>query len=176
MIICYTNHALDQTLEGLLDETDQIVRFGDQSKNKLMQKFTFKEVGMNRDHLVDGAFKHLHWKTKQERNELSEEFSRIHAQEEAVKQPDSEKVQLEMLSVTKRLFELKQLDTFFKIRDKRVFGMTTTFAARCHVLLELLEIPIGKYLLEKLFLVHLNLKEKCPIDEVTKSVCLSVCP
>uniref|UniRef100_A0A336MJY3 CSON002182 protein n=1 Tax=Culicoides sonorensis TaxID=179676 RepID=A0A336MJY3_CULSO len=33
LVVCYTNHALDQTLTGVLKETDEIIRFGDQSKN-----------------------------------------------------------------------------------------------------------------------------------------------
>lgn len=146
LIVCYTNHALDQTLTGVLKETDEIIRFGEQSKSEVMQKYTFKEVGLNRDHLVDAAFKQLYWKTKQEQIVLSDEFYRIQKQEEVVEQAVLEKFQLEMLSVTKKLFELNQLQTFLRVQDKRVFGMTTTFAARCHALLQLLEIPIGKSL------------------------------
>uniref|UniRef100_A0A336KVA5 CSON000262 protein n=1 Tax=Culicoides sonorensis TaxID=179676 RepID=A0A336KVA5_CULSO len=142
LVVCYTNHALDQTLTGVLKETDEIIRFGDQSKSEIMQKYTFKEIGMNRDHLVDAAFKQLWWKTKQEQIQISDEFIKLQRSEETVSQTDLEKVQSKMLSVSKKLFELNQLQTFLRIRDKRVFGMTTTFAARCHALLELLEIPI----------------------------------
>ncbi|XP_063699596.1 NFX1-type zinc finger-containing protein 1 [Culicoides brevitarsis] len=142
LIVCYTNHALDQTLNGILEETDKIVRFGEQSKHEVLQNFTYKEVGMNRDHLVDGALKHLLWMTKQERNALSDEFHKIQVSEEVVQEKVLENVQNQMVSVTKRLFELNQLQTLLRIQDKRVFGMTTTFAARCHTLLQLLQIPI----------------------------------
>lgn len=34
LVICYTNHALDQFLEGILPVTDRILRVGGQSKNE----------------------------------------------------------------------------------------------------------------------------------------------
>ncbi|KAK4872847.1 hypothetical protein RN001_014876 [Aquatica leii] len=43
LIVCYTNHALDQFLEGLRETTNKIVRIGGQSKNDNMEQFTLKE-------------------------------------------------------------------------------------------------------------------------------------
>ncbi|KAK4872927.1 hypothetical protein RN001_014956 [Aquatica leii] len=43
LIVCYTNHALDQFLEGLKDTTVEMVRIGGQSKNKNVEQFTLKE-------------------------------------------------------------------------------------------------------------------------------------
>ncbi|KAL0839055.1 hypothetical protein ABMA28_017042 [Loxostege sticticalis] len=40
LIICYTNHALDQFLEGILGITKNIVRLGSQSKNKSLEPYT----------------------------------------------------------------------------------------------------------------------------------------
>ncbi|KAK4872928.1 hypothetical protein RN001_014957 [Aquatica leii] len=45
LVVCYTNHALDQFLEGLQDTTLDIVRVGGQSKNKNMEKFSLREKG-----------------------------------------------------------------------------------------------------------------------------------
>lgn len=42
LIICFTNHALDQFLEGLLDTTHDIVRVGSQSKHKKLEPFNIK--------------------------------------------------------------------------------------------------------------------------------------
>ncbi|KAF2902956.1 hypothetical protein ILUMI_03225 [Ignelater luminosus] len=39
LVVCYTNHALDQFLEGLTDTTTRIVRVGGQSKNEELEKF-----------------------------------------------------------------------------------------------------------------------------------------
>ncbi|XP_063233033.1 NFX1-type zinc finger-containing protein 1-like isoform X1 [Bacillus rossius redtenbacheri] len=43
LVVCFTNHALDQFLEGLLDVTENLVRVGGQSKNERLQKFSLKE-------------------------------------------------------------------------------------------------------------------------------------
>ena len=43
LVVCYTNHALDQFLEGLVPVTDRIVRIGGQSKSELLQSMTLKE-------------------------------------------------------------------------------------------------------------------------------------
>ncbi|XP_050297932.1 NFX1-type zinc finger-containing protein 1-like [Anthonomus grandis grandis] len=39
LVICYTNHALDQFLEGLLPVTEKILRVGGQSKNENLKRF-----------------------------------------------------------------------------------------------------------------------------------------
>ncbi|CAK1556451.1 unnamed protein product [Leptosia nina] len=44
LIICYTNHALDQFLEGILNITDNIVRLGSQSKSKLLESYTLHNL------------------------------------------------------------------------------------------------------------------------------------
>jgi hypothetical protein len=43
LVVCYTNHALDQFLEGLVPATDRIVRIGGQSKSKVLEGFNLKE-------------------------------------------------------------------------------------------------------------------------------------
>ena len=43
LVLCYTNHALDQFLEHLLPITKQIVRVGGQSKNETLQEFTLTQ-------------------------------------------------------------------------------------------------------------------------------------
>lgn len=41
--MCYTNHALDQFLEGLLHKTNKIIRVGGQSKSEKLQTFNINE-------------------------------------------------------------------------------------------------------------------------------------
>jgi hypothetical protein len=43
LVVCYTNHALDQFLEGLVPVTDRIVRVGGRSKSKVLESFNLKE-------------------------------------------------------------------------------------------------------------------------------------
>ncbi|CAG9814748.1 unnamed protein product, partial [Phaedon cochleariae] len=42
LVICYTNHALDQFLEGIAKSTERLLRIGGQSKNENLQKFSLK--------------------------------------------------------------------------------------------------------------------------------------
>lgn len=44
LVLCYTNHALDQFLVGISKFTDNIVRIGGQSKCEDMKKYNLKEV------------------------------------------------------------------------------------------------------------------------------------
>lgn len=44
LIICYTNHALDQFLEHILDVTTSVVRIGGQSKNEAMEKISLNNL------------------------------------------------------------------------------------------------------------------------------------
>ncbi|OXV05509.1 hypothetical protein Egran_06723 [Elaphomyces granulatus] len=45
--VCYTNHALDQLLEGLLDDqiTSQIVRIGSRSRSERLAPFNLRRIG-----------------------------------------------------------------------------------------------------------------------------------
>lgn len=47
LVICYTNHALDQFLEGLLSHTNSIIRIGGQSRSEVLQSYNLKEVRRN---------------------------------------------------------------------------------------------------------------------------------
>ncbi|XP_023016144.2 NFX1-type zinc finger-containing protein 1 isoform X1 [Leptinotarsa decemlineata] len=42
LVICFTNHALDQFLEGILKSTKKLLRIGGQSKNTTLEKFNLK--------------------------------------------------------------------------------------------------------------------------------------
>lgn len=47
LIICYTNHALDQFLEAISKITKSIVRIGSQSRNKAMEEFSIMKLRKN---------------------------------------------------------------------------------------------------------------------------------
>lgn len=44
LVICYTNHALDQFLMGLMGTTNKIIRFGGQCKNEELKKFSLSNA------------------------------------------------------------------------------------------------------------------------------------
>ncbi|CAG0921345.1 unnamed protein product [Notodromas monacha] len=43
LVICYTNHALDQFLEGILKFTKRVARIGGRSKSALLEKYNIRE-------------------------------------------------------------------------------------------------------------------------------------
>lgn len=56
-------------------------------------------------------------------------------------------LQANLKSISRRQEELKQIGHFNLIKSKRVIGMTSTGAARCHSLIQLLQTPIGMHFL-----------------------------
>lgn len=44
LVICYTNHALDQFLEGILEVTSNIVRLGSQSKSQILEPYNLNNI------------------------------------------------------------------------------------------------------------------------------------
>ncbi|XP_049773523.1 NFX1-type zinc finger-containing protein 1-like [Schistocerca cancellata] len=48
LVVCYTNHALDQVLEGTLQYTTKIIRIGGQSQSKALEPYNLKEVRRSR--------------------------------------------------------------------------------------------------------------------------------
>lgn len=148
LVICYTNHALDQFLTGLLKYTDSLVRMGGQSKNEILEQFNIKKLFEN--NFSDKASQTWYYNIKKEYSSLMEDFERLQNHfkicEEHEKQnllDEIYKIQNQLKSASRRLEELKQIGDYNVIKDKRVIGMTTTLAARCHGLLQLLQTPIG---------------------------------
>uniref|UniRef100_A0A6P7GQM5 NFX1-type zinc finger-containing protein 1-like n=1 Tax=Diabrotica virgifera virgifera TaxID=50390 RepID=A0A6P7GQM5_DIAVI len=50
LVICYTNHALDQFLEGLLSTTHKIIRVGGRSKNEKLDHYNLRNRKRDRDY------------------------------------------------------------------------------------------------------------------------------
>lgn len=48
--------------------------------------------------------------------------------------------------------EMKQIGEYQLIKSKRIIGMTSTGAARCNALIQLLQTPIGKCRLISMFI------------------------
>lgn len=44
LVICYTNHALDQFLEGIIPFCDSLVRIGGKSQNESLQAFNLSTI------------------------------------------------------------------------------------------------------------------------------------
>lgn len=44
IVVCYTNHALDQFLEGILQFTTNVVRIGNQTKSEIIKNYSLKNI------------------------------------------------------------------------------------------------------------------------------------
>ncbi|KAE9534042.1 hypothetical protein AGLY_008778 [Aphis glycines] len=44
LVVCYTNHALDQFMEGILRFTNKVIRIGSQSKSKILEKYSLRNI------------------------------------------------------------------------------------------------------------------------------------
>lgn len=53
-----------------------------------------------------------------------------------------------MQTISRMQEEMKQIGEYQLIKSKRVIGMTSTGAARCNVLVQLLQTPIGELMCE----------------------------
>lgn len=77
LIVCYTNHALDQFLAGIARHTDSIVRIGNQSKNENLDRFNIKQLcenGITDKRIKTGLFR-LKNAYAEQIQILSEEFN-----------------------------------------------------------------------------------------------------
>lgn len=59
LVVCYTNHALDQFLQGLLNVTNRLVRVGGQSKNENLEEYNLKSL--RKPSLEKGQIKKSLW-------------------------------------------------------------------------------------------------------------------
>lgn len=53
--------------------------------------------------------------------------------------------QEKLQTISRMQEEMKQIGEYQLIKSKRIIGMTSTGAARCNVLIQLLQTPIGKF-------------------------------
>ena len=88
LIVCYTNHALDQFLEGMLKFTNKIVRIGGQSRSEVMQNYNLR--GRNN---LSQLRKHNHTLTetmytiRRAIKTYREEIERINQEKKSTEQP-----------------------------------------------------------------------------------------
>ncbi len=61
LVICYTNHALDQFLEGIMQFSQEIVRIGGQSKCEALELFSLREWKRKATTLRTRPGQYRHW-------------------------------------------------------------------------------------------------------------------
>ena len=83
LVLCYTNHALDQFLEGILKFNEEIVRVGSRSKNEALERFNISNLKRtSREHLsrnVRTSFAKIREQMKEHEQEMIDINARIEA-------------------------------------------------------------------------------------------------
>lgn len=100
LIICYTNHALDQFLEGILTVTNNVIRLGSQSKSAAVEPYTLSNLRTK----SKTKFSYLYSSKRREQEKLFQQMMAIQA--------DIEKCDNEIL-------DYKTIKNYFKIGSKK---------------------------------------------------------
>lgn len=70
VVLCYTNHALDQFLEGILKHTDNLIRIGSQSQNEALEEYNIDVVRRNKRELRSFNISALNRETRSKQFDL----------------------------------------------------------------------------------------------------------
>jgi hypothetical protein len=157
LVLCLTNHALDQFLVGMLKFTDNIVRIGGQSKEERMGQFNLRNQQYRRNKnqyklidLINDSYK-----------KLEQVEATLNVLNNSTKKKDTlrkENLEQERISLVNTIADAKDKIEDLKNRDQvnflqnvDVIGLTTNGAARLQKMLSALQCEIGTY---KIFLPY----------------------
>lgn len=114
LVLTQTNSALDKFLLGASKFTDSIARLGGQSKCEELERFVVKAS------------------TMLESTRYIKKLQAQHREEVAalMKTNGHEEIYRKISTLHRSIDEIHQLSSFYSISQKRIVGMTTTFAAR----------------------------------------------
>ncbi|KAF5840887.1 hypothetical protein DUNSADRAFT_15255 [Dunaliella salina] len=81
LVVCYTNHALDQFLEALLNKgIEQIVRVGGRSRSRKLEPKNLRELARNTQ-AASQAERRQEWRLRQEFEELKAQAQHLNSQQ-----------------------------------------------------------------------------------------------
>ncbi|XP_038069894.1 NFX1-type zinc finger-containing protein 1-like [Patiria miniata] len=99
LVVCYTNHALDQFLEGILQFEGDVVRIGSRSKSQTLEKYNLKHVKQQKLQAIDD----------EERLDIIKDKLRLLRNRDACKRSIEDKVR-EASAFTKAVIGFKKLE------------------------------------------------------------------
>ncbi|XP_050350875.1 NFX1-type zinc finger-containing protein 1-like isoform X2 [Nymphalis io] len=104
LLICYTNHALDQFLEGILKVTNSIVRLGSQSKSKILEPYNLNNMRLK----FKSKYSHLYASKRSELERIYKKMTELQGDlEKCEKEIISYKTIKPYLKISEKLLELK---------------------------------------------------------------------
>ncbi|XP_068157983.1 NFX1-type zinc finger-containing protein 1 isoform X1 [Drosophila tropicalis] len=139
IVLTYTNESLDKFLINVAKYTDEIIRFGSQSRDPAIAKFNVRT--MVDPELVPPRLKHVWWLISCEYKEQFEHLQKLHNNFDG-SEPSYQTILKEQLKLQKLSAKLNTLQVIFQYylaRDKDLLAMTTTCAARLNFLFRLLQ-------------------------------------
>uniref|UniRef100_A0A1I8NZ09 AAA+ ATPase domain-containing protein n=1 Tax=Stomoxys calcitrans TaxID=35570 RepID=A0A1I8NZ09_STOCA len=142
ILISYTNESLDKFLVKLSTFTENIVRFGSQTRDPLIAKYNIKDVVEHS--LINPKLKRLYYMCS---NEFKDAFQKLQHQHREFDGSDEAyqhilQAQKHLTEVAEKLRTLKTMFQYYVAREKSIIGMTTTCAAKTNYLFRLLKSKI----------------------------------
>ncbi|XP_044731423.1 NFX1-type zinc finger-containing protein 1-like isoform X2 [Chrysoperla carnea] len=145
LIVCKTNHALDQFLEGILKITHRLARVGGQSKNDKLNEFNIKELRKNfkRNRNRSDSLKSITDQIKILHSKLLDAYTYNREMDwDWNPENNPEKIIARILTLKNQYNAVLQNRDVELLRQYLVVGMTTTGAAKNRRVLEGLRSPI----------------------------------
>lgn len=149
LVVCATNHTLDQFLERLLPLTDRIIRVGDQSKSEKLIPYNFNTILRNEeDRQNQPSAMRISYKTMMQQWNRIEKLQQIR-DKVGTSLAERQKYEQEALTQERDYYdrvqafkEVQQEKGLQKLQDALIVGMTTTCAAQMNSVLQKLRSPI----------------------------------
>ncbi|KAH9322918.1 hypothetical protein KI387_017557 [Taxus chinensis] len=139
LVVCYTNRALDQFLEGIYEFEHNLVRMGSRTQSKILGKLTLQYVLKKKNNrrssvIIPNHFYRARRSATRKTNKLSKDVERAL---DGARFSENEWIKLssEYLNACSNLQEARRNVLVYLLSKLKVVGMTTTFAARNHELL-----------------------------------------
>ncbi|XP_058976341.1 NFX1-type zinc finger-containing protein 1-like [Musca domestica] len=142
ILITYTNESLDKFLVKLSAFTENIVRFGSQTRDQRIAKYNVKDVVEHS--LINPKLKRLYYLCSLEFKEAFGYLQQKHREFDGADESYGEilKAQSKLAEVSEKLRTLKTMFQYYVAREKSIIGMTTTCAAKTNFLFRLLKSKI----------------------------------
>ncbi|KAG4081169.1 hypothetical protein HA402_014617 [Bradysia odoriphaga] len=106
LVVCYTNHALDQFLEGMLPFCQSIIRIGGKSKSPLLEHFNLKNVRTS-EQKQKKVPAYIFKNRKECRDTLAEIQSQMSTLEASIDSTNKKLLDSELLPVIKELNQMQ---------------------------------------------------------------------
>ncbi len=118
MCVCYTNHALDQFLEGLLKSgVDRIVRVGGRSKSEQLKRFNLADLCQNHQSRTQGWLLQSAWKRLKDLQEKVDSCCRVLFRSDIMLEDIADFLDMEMPDLLKSLSDANEDDEGFQRAD-----------------------------------------------------------